>query len=64
MPKYQIQIFGFIFAMNMENKILTCITGKTVRSVITQANDIGIAKEDIVNIFSLGEQVYLVYYKS
>ena len=35
-----------------EKKILHCIFGNTVRSVISQANELEIQKENIVKIFT------------
>lgn len=46
-----------------KEKLMTCIIGQTVRSVINQVNELEIAKEDIVNIFALGGQIYVIYYK-
>ena len=50
--------------MGEKNKVMTCIVGQTIRSIISQANELGIPREDIVNIFTLSGQIYLVYYKS
>ena len=50
--------------MSEKKKVMTCIIGQTIRSIISQANELGIPKEDIVNIVTLGGQIYLVYYKS
>ena len=49
--------------MKEEKKLITCIIGSTVREVIKQAQELEIKREDIVNMFSLGEQIYLVFYK-
>lgn len=49
--------------MAKEKKLMTCITGPTVRHIINQANELELSREDIVNMFTLGEQVYLVFYK-
>ena len=49
--------------MAKENKTMTCIVGQTVRGIISQANELGIQREDIVNILTLGERIYLVFYK-
>lgn len=49
--------------MEKEKTLITCIMGSTVREVIKQAQELEIKREDIVNMFSLGEQVYLVFYK-
>lgn len=45
------------------DRILHCIVGYNVRNIISQANELEIKREDIVQMFILGEQVYLVYYK-
>lgn len=49
--------------MEKEKTLITCIIGSTVREVIKQAQELEIKREDIVNMFSLREQVYLVFYK-
>lgn len=49
--------------MTKDGKIMTCIVGQTVRDIINQANELDISKEDIVNMFTLGGQIYLVYFK-
>ena len=49
--------------MDEKNKVMTCIVGQTVRGVISQANELGIQREDIVNMLTLGERIYLVFYK-
>ena len=46
-----------------DNKLLSCVVGTNVRNVINKANELGIKKEDIVQMFILRDQVYLVYYK-
>ena len=46
-----------------DNKVMTCITENTVRALIKDANELNIKKEDIVNMFPLGGQIYLIYYK-
>lgn len=50
-------------AMSKDGKIMTCIVGYTVRDIINQANELEIPREDIVSIFVLGGQIYLVFYK-
>lgn len=48
----------------MEEKgMIHCITGYTIRSVIKQAAELELKREDIVSIFPLGGEIYLVYYK-
>lgn len=49
--------------MKEEKALITCITGSTVREVIKQAQELEIKREDIVNMFPLGGQIYLVFYK-
>lgn len=49
--------------MKEEKTLITCIIGSTVREVIKQAQELEIERKDIVNMFSLGGQVYLVFYK-
>ena len=49
--------------MTKDGKVMTCIVGQTVRGIISQANELGIQREDIVNMLTLGEQIYLVFYK-
>lgn len=50
--------------MNDKKKLMTCITGPTVRHIINQANELELNREDIVNMFVLGGQIYLVFYKN
>ena len=49
--------------MGEKNKVMTCIVGQTIRGIISQANELGIQREDIVNMLALGERIYLVFYK-
>ena len=49
--------------MKKEEKILDVLTGSTIRQVINDANTKGVQKEDIVQLFSMFGQVYLIYYK-
>lgn len=49
--------------MKEEKTLITCIIGSTVREVIKQAQELEIKKEDIVNMFPLGGQIYLIFYK-
>lgn len=46
----------------MNGKAITAVVGTTVRDVIKQAIELEIKKEDIVSMFPLGGQIYLVYY--
>lgn len=47
-----------------ESTYITCITGGTVREVINKANELEIKKEDIINMFPLNSQVYLVFQRT
>ena len=49
--------------MNDKKKLMTCISGSTVREIVSKANELEIEREDIINIFVLGGQVHLVFYK-
>lgn len=49
--------------MAKNGKIMTCIVGQTIRNIVSQANELEIPKEDIVSMFALGGQIYLVFYK-
>ena len=49
--------------MGEKNKVMTCIVGQTIRGIISQANELGIQREDIVNMLTLRERIYLVFYK-
>lgn len=49
--------------MEKEKKLITCIIGSTVREVIKQAQELEIEREDVVNMFPLGGQIYLIFYK-
>lgn len=49
--------------MKEENKMMTLITGVTMRSVVSKANELGVQKEDIVQLFHMAGQIYLIYYK-
>lgn len=49
--------------MVRDGKIMLCIVGNNVRNIVNQANELDIQREDIVGMFALGEQVYLVYFK-
>jgi hypothetical protein len=47
--------------MEKEKTLITCIIGSTVREVIKQAQELEIKREDIVSMFPLGGQIYLVF---
>ena len=49
--------------MTKDGKVMTCIVGQTVRNIVAQANELEIPREDIINMFALGGQIYLVFYK-
>lgn len=49
--------------MAREDKVMTCIVGQTVRNIVAQANKLEIPREDIISMFALGGQIYLVFYK-
>lgn len=49
--------------MKEEKTLITCIIGSTVREVIKQAQELKIKREDIVNMFPLEGQIYLVFYR-
>lgn len=46
-----------------EEKKLDTIIGATIRSIINQANELEIKKEDIVHIIESQGYYYLIYYK-
>ena len=54
---------GTIKMNNMENKKLDTIVKGSVRSVMAEANKMGLSKEDIVTIFPYEGQIFLVYFK-
>lgn len=43
-------------------KIMLCIVGPTIREIVRQSNELKIKREDIVGMFHLREQFWLVYY--
>lgn len=47
----------------MEKKKLDSIVKGTVKSVIAEANSIGLQSEDIVGVFAYEGQVFLIYFK-
>ena len=49
--------------MTKDGKVMACIVGQTVRNIVAQANELEIPREDIINMFALGGQIYLVFYK-
>lgn len=49
--------------MKEKKTLITCIIGSTVREVIKQAQELEIRREDIVSMFPLEGQIYLVFYE-
>lgn len=49
--------------MKEKKTLITCIIGSTVREVIKQAQELEIRRENIVSMFPLGGQIYLVFYE-
>lgn len=49
--------------MEKEDKVIQCVVGQTVRSVLSQANELKIQKGEIIDMFVHDRQVYLVYYR-
>lgn len=49
--------------MAKDDKVMTCIVGQTVRNIVAQANELEIPREDVIGMFALGGQIYLVFYK-
>lgn len=49
--------------MTKDGKVMTCIVSQTVRNIVAQANELEIPREDIISMFALGGQIYLVFYK-
>ena len=47
----------------MEEKIIHCIAENNVQTIVQKARKLNLSKEDIVSMFTLGGQVYLVYYR-
>lgn len=47
----------------MEERIIHCIAEDSVRKLVDKANKLSIKKEDIVQIFVLGGQVHMIYYR-
>lgn len=47
----------------MEERIIHCIAESNVQKIVKKANELAIAREDIIAMFTLGGQVYLVYYR-
>lgn len=47
----------------MDNKKLATIVKGTVKQAITEANSMGLTREDIVSIFPYEGQIFLIYFK-
>ena len=48
---------------NRQSTLVHCIVGPNVRDIVKQSNELKLKREDIISMFILKEQVYLVYYK-
>lgn len=48
---------------NKQTNLIHCIVGSNIRDIINQANKLELKREDVIKMFVLKEQVYLVYYK-
>ena len=48
---------------NRQSTLVHCIVGSNVREIVNQANELKLKRENIITMFVLKEQVYLVYYK-
>lgn len=46
-----------------EEKVIHCIAESNVQNIVQKARKLAIAREDIVSMFTLGNQVYLIYYR-
>lgn len=46
-----------------ESKMIHCIAENNVQVIVQKARKLNLAKEDIISMFTLGGQVYLVYYR-
>lgn len=49
--------------MEDKEKEITCIVGLTIRNLLDKAKSLEIKKEDIVNIFPMEGQIYMIFYK-
>ena len=47
----------------MEGKVIHCIAESNVQTIVQKARKLNLSKSDIVSMFTLGGQVYLVYYR-
>lgn len=47
----------------MEGKVIHCIAKDSVSAIISEARKLAISREDIVTMFTLHNQVYLIYYR-
>lgn len=47
----------------MEGKVIHCIAESNVQTIVQKARKLDLSKEDIIAMFTLGGQVYLVYYR-
>ena len=47
----------------MEDRVIHCIAKANVQEIVKEARKLKIEQTDIVSMFTLGGQVYLVYYR-
>ena len=47
----------------MEDRMIHCIAESNVQAIIQKARKLKIDQTDIVSMFTLGGQVYLIYYR-
>jgi hypothetical protein len=47
----------------MEDRMIHCIAESNVQTIVQKARKLKIEQSDIVSMFTLGGQVYLVYYR-
>lgn len=44
-----------------EEKLINSLFGSTVREVVNKANELKLKKEDIISVFVLRDQIFLIY---
>lgn len=47
----------------IKDKVMHIMSYKNMRELKNKANELGIKQEEIVNIFPIERQVYLIYYR-
>ena len=47
----------------MEDRMIHCIAKSNVQAIVQEARKLKIDQTDIVSMFTLGGQVYLIYYR-